>query len=76
METKIEKIKKVQITVDNKTYQLTKEDIKDGDYIYSELAKAIDKCIKTFEDGTMCVEFKSGNRAILSTEHYKKVILQ
>ena len=63
-------------TVDNKTYQLTNEDIKDGDSVYSEFAKAIDKCIEKFEDDTMCVEFKSGMRAILSTKHYKKAVLQ
>lgn len=66
----------VLATVDNKTYQLTNDLIKDGDSVYSEFAKAIDKCIKTFEDGTMCVEFKSGMRAVLSTKHYKKAILQ
>ena len=63
-------------TVDNKTYQLTNDDIKDGDSVYSEVAKAIDKCIKKFEDDTMCVEFKSGMRAVLSTKHYKKAVLQ
>ena len=63
-------------TVDNKTYQLTNDDIKDGDSVYSEFAKAIDKCIKKFEDDTMCVEFKSGMRAVLSTKHYKKAVLQ
>lgn len=66
----------VLATVDNKTYQLTNDLIKDGDSVYSEFAKAIDKCIKTFEDGTMCVEFKSGMRAVLSTKYYKKAILQ
>ena len=40
-------------TVDNKTYQLVNDKIKDGDSVYSEFAKAIDKCIKTFEDGIM-----------------------
>lgn len=63
-------------TVDNKIYQLTNEDIKDGDYVYSEFAKSIDMCIKKYEDGTMCVEFKSGMKAVLSTKHYKKAILQ
>ena len=63
-------------TVDNKIYQLTNDEIKDGDFVYSEFAKAIDKCIKKFEDDTMCVEFKSGMRAVLSTKHYKKAILQ
>lgn len=67
---------RVLATVDNKTYQLVNDKIKDGDSVYSEFAKAIDKCIKTFEDGTMCVEFKSGMRAVLSTKHYKKAVLQ
>jgi len=67
---------RVLATVDNKIYQLTNEVIKDGDSVYSEFAKAIDKCIKKFEDGTMCVEFKNGMRAVLSTKYYKKAILQ
>ena len=63
-------------TVDNKTYQLTNEEIKRGEYVYNEFAKDIDRCIETFSDGTMCVQFKSGMRAILSTTHYKRAVPQ
>lgn len=63
-------------TVDNKTYQLTNEEIKRGDYVYNEFAKDIDRCINTFSDGTMCVQFQSGMRAILSTKHYKRAVPQ
>ena len=63
-------------TVDNKTYQLTNEEIKRGDYVYNEFAKDIDRCIETFSDGTMCVQFQSGMRAILSTKHYKRAVPQ
>ncbi len=62
--------------VDGKKYQLSTDKIKDGDLCYNEFAKGIDKCIKVFEDDTMCVEFKSGMRAVLSIKHYKKAILQ
>lgn len=72
---KIKEDKILLVTFYEKTYQLTNDEIKDGDSIYSEFAKTIDKCIKIYADGTMCVEFKSGNRAILSTLHYKKAIL-
>ena len=64
------------VTVDNKKYMLTNDEIKRGDYVYNEFAKDIDRCIETFSDGTMCVQFQSGMRAILSTKHYKKAIPQ
>ena len=63
-------------TVDNKKYLLTDDEIKRGDYVYNEFAKNIDRCIETFSDGTMCVQFKSGMRAILSTKHYRRAIPQ
>ena len=66
----------VSVTVTSVTYQLSDEPIKDGDLVYNEFAKEIDKCVGVFDDGTMCVQFKSGMRAVLSTKHYRKAIKQ
>jgi len=62
--------------IDGKTYKLSSDKIQDGDLCYNKFAKEIDKCIKAFEDDTMCVEFKSGMRAVLGTEHYLRAVLQ
>jgi len=57
-------------------YELSDEPIQDGDLVCNEFVKEIDKCIAVFDNNTMCVEFKSGMRAVLSTKNYKKIIIK
>jgi len=66
----------VLATVDGLKYQLSNVPIKNGDLVYNEFAKTIDTCIQVFTDNSMCVQFKSGMRAVLSTRHYRRAILQ
>ena len=64
------------VTVGKHTYQLSDDDIQDGDLIYNEFAKKIDQCLKIDTQGMMCVEFDSGARAVFSNKHYKKAVRQ
>lgn len=62
------------VKVGKHSYKITDDPIENGNLIYSIYKETIDKCVAIFEDGTICVEFGSGMRAILSDRHFKRSI--
>jgi len=61
------------ISTKGKTYSITDEEIKEGDYIFNINIKAIDKCICVFKNDLL-VELTSGKRAIISKLNYRLAI--
>jgi hypothetical protein len=62
------------IKVRSNTYRITDEPILDNDMIWNEPSHSLDKCVLSFSDGTMVVEFDSGARAVLNKLHYQKAV--
>jgi hypothetical protein len=64
------------VKVGKHTYKITDEPIKDGDMIWNEPSKCLDKCIAVFSDNSIVVQFDTGARAVFQKKRFQKVVRQ
>lgn len=59
-----------------KIYTVSDKPISDGDLVWNESSKSIDKCIAVFPDSnSMVVQFDTGMRASLLLNWFQKIVI-